>query len=172
MQEYNEIIERGRSDLNDCIIDFLRGRIQAPYLDVGCNTGFLLSELPGGVGVEKSYKLVEKAKDKGLVVFLDDFSDSDLCLKYGDFKTVVFSCVLQHIENWQSALNRGLSIATHEVVGVNPYPDRTVWGKVNGNKWTKSVIDPELLKRVYNAEIIDIEGTHYFFRILMSRHSQ
>jgi SAM-dependent methyltransferase len=151
---YNVKIERGHTPVNDKIIDFLKPRIHGSYIDIGCNTGWLLSEVSGGVGVEQSRELVEKATAKGLTVY--QASAENLPVFLEKFDTAILSCVLEQCEDWERVLGEAQNVA-HRVIGINPYPG-SPWGKVGG--WVKSVIPPEYFT---HTEPIDLD--RYYFEL-------
>lgn len=163
--QYDVIIEKGRSDLNDKIIAVLKENIpNSKYLDVGCNTGWLLSEVPNGFGIDNSTAVLKLAKRKGLNVMYGDISKR-LPFSDNSYPTVVLSCVLQQVDDPLEALWEAMRISSQRVIGVAPYPGKSEWGRINGNKWTKSVLWPEKLIEFFNATIIEIDPTHYFFEI-------
>jgi len=135
-KNYDVIIERGHSEINDRIIDFLKPKIQGRYLDVGCNTGWLLEEVPNGVGVEPSAPLVKRATNKGLNVI--EGSGEKLPFEEKEFDTVVLSCVLEQCEDWRKVLKECRRVGKR-VIGINPYPG-SPWGIKGG--WVKSIIQP------------------------------
>ena len=154
---YTTVIERGYTRANDLIIDFLLPRIHGYWLDIGCNTGWLLSEAPGGVGVDASVDLVQKARAKGL----DARHASAEALPFvdGEFEMAVLSCVLEQCPDWRAALREAERVAAR-VIGINPIPGASPWGHVRG--WVKSVIpEAEMESLGYWTERIDDQ--RYFF---------
>lgn len=153
-KDYDVVIERGRSEINDRIIDFLKPKIRGKYLDVGCNTGWLLEEVPGGVGVDASKQLVEMAVEKGLDVRYA-YAEN---LPFGNrsFDTVVLSCVLEQCDDWQDALEEAQRVGKR-VIGINPIPGSR-WGVEGG--WVKSVIPEDTFPY---TELVDDE--RYYFEI-------
>lgn len=154
MQDYNVVIERGHSPINDRIIDFLKTKITGRYIDIGANTGWLVSEVPGGVGLEPSHELVGMAVKLKRNVMLGNALD--IPFKSKSFDIAVLSCVLEQMENWEGALLEAKRVA-RKVIGVNPYPG-SPWGKIGG--WVKSVIPPEHFK--YTEKIDD---DRYYFEL-------
>jgi SAM-dependent methyltransferase len=165
--QYFVDIIRGHSDQNDYIIDFLKPRIVGDYLDIGCNSGWLLSEVPGGMGVDLSKTMVRKANDKGLKAFWMDAADLNFYAK--SFDTAILSCILEQCENWQDVLMEAMRVGKR-VIGTNPVPG-SKWGVIGG--CVKSVIAAEDITsfaRHNNSIRISIEPMlydRYFFRILM-----
>lgn len=148
-QTYNCVIERGHSEINDRIIDFLKTKIQGRYLDVGANTGWLLREVPGGIGIDNSPLMVEMSK--GSVVLGEA---ENIPFKDKEFDTVVLSCVLEQCDDWEKALKEAQRVG-NRVIGINPYPGSR-WGKIGG--WVKSIIDPGNFKTVEKFD----EERYYF----------
>lgn len=150
---YSTVIERGYTPVNDFIIDYLKPRIVAPYVDLGCNTGWLLCEVPGGVGVEASPDLAQRARDKGCEVYCGRVE----CTPFADggFQTAVLSCVLEQCDDWRSALTEARRIA-HRVIGINPIPGASPWGGRGG--WVRSVIaEPEMWALGFTTTRIDAQ---------------
>jgi ubiquinone/menaquinone biosynthesis C-methylase UbiE len=110
-------IRRGQSAMNDYIIDFLKTQISGEYLDIGCNSGWLLSELPGGMGVDIDRYLVKRAKAKGLKVV----TSTAECLPFSrdTFDISVLSMVLQNIINWEDALGEAIRVSK-KCIGIIP----------------------------------------------------
>ena len=153
---YNVVIEKGHSPINDAIIEFIAARIKGKYLDVGCNTGFLLESVPGGYGADASPIMVGIAVAKGLPVILADAEN--LPFKDKEFDTVILSCVLEQIEDWQQSFNEAKRVGKR-VIGINPYPGAT-WGKIWG--WVKSIIPPEEI----GGTIIPFDHERYYFEVV------
>lgn len=156
---YSTVIERGGNPVNDRIIDYLKPRIVAPYLDIGCNTGWLLSEVPGGTGIDASPIMVSAALDKGLNVRLG--AAESLQFNDGEFTTAVLSCVLEQCAAWRTALDEARRVAQC-VIGVNPLPGASPWGFVGG--WVKSVIS-EVEMRALGAKTERMDDQRYFFEV-------
>ena len=155
--DYNVLIERGRSPMNDAIIDFLKTKISGFTLDVGANTGWLISELDNAIGVDTSPIVVEEAKRLGRDVRL---IGGDLPFPDKTFDTVVISCVLEQCEDWKSVLKEALRVCKGKVIGINPIPG-SGWGKIVG--WVKSVIpESEMIEMGAIIEYPNIEGKYYF----------
>lgn len=159
---YRTVIERGRSPQIDAIHDFVRPRISGHWLDIGCNAGWMLSDVPMGVGVEPSLHLVEIARAKGLDVhhgWAEDLPFPDL-----SFDTAVMTSMLGNTEDWRKAFAEARRVSLR-VIGVAPYPG-TPWGIVGGkHKWVKSVIDPEELRKM-GATITDhVTPEDYYFEL-------
>ena len=159
--DYKYRIHRGHNYINDKIFDFIIEKVNEismnkpdfQYLDIGCNVGVILSELPGGTGVEYSKGLVEICKGKGLKVIYSDarklpFSDLE-------FDVAILSCVLEQIEDWENVLKEAKRVA-RVVIGINPIPGSD-WGKVGG--YVKSVIPIEKFNRTEKLEDI---GKYFF----------
>jgi len=158
---YDVVIEEGRSALNRQIHDFLVPRIEAPWLDVGCNTGWLLEDVEGGVGVDATLRMVELAQAKGL----DAQHGRAESLPFADntFKTVVLSCILEQCDDPSRALRQAMRVGG-TVIGVNPYPD-SPWGHDSQSPWVKNVFEPEEFARQWNATIKHFGDTHWYFEI-------
>lgn len=172
--EYDVIIEQDRSDLNNLIISTLTKYLKSPYtrkksyLDVGCNTGWLLSICPNGFGVDSSRGLVALARRKNLKCAYGDV-EKGLAIPDNSYDIVVLSCVLQHLDSPLTGILEAMRIAKHRVIGVAPWPGKTEWGRLGGNKWTKSVLWPDKMKEFFNSRIVDLDGTHYFFEFDVTR---
>ena len=153
-EPYSLSITRGYSPINDAIIDYLKPRITAPYLDVGCNSGWLLSEVEGGTGIDSSPNFGGHGK-----VFLGRAEE----LPFQDklFKTVVLSCVLEQCEDWRKALSEARRVG-EKVIGINPWPGSR-WGVVGG--WVKSVIDTEELWEM-GAVLEWLDDERYYFEVV------
>jgi len=133
------------------------------YVDIGCNGGFLLSEVKGGIGVEYTHWLVQKCLERGLQAIKWDAHD--LPFKDKAFNTSVLSTILHQLNNWEQALSEGIRVAK-TTIGIENYPGKSPWGVPNaGNEWVKSIVDPQYLGVKYGAEILDIDGIHYLFKI-------
>lgn len=173
MKEYDIVIEEGHNPINDRIFNFLLPRLVGNVLDVGCNTGYLISEYERinqssparslefrAVGIDSSPIMVKKAQEKGLKVILGDATN----LPFPDdaFDTVVLSCVLEQIEHWEAALEEALRVGKR-VIGVNPVPGQGQWGNKKG--WVKSLIDPVYLSMTYDMAIIYLDRDRYYFEI-------
>ena len=159
--EYNTKIERGYTKVNDYIIDYLKPKIKGRYLDVGCNTGFLLSEMKNGVGIDASRFCVMECIKKGLNAshaWSDDIPFSD-----NSFDTVVISCTLEQCDDWKKSLDECIRVSKDIVIGINPIPG-SPWGII-GKHRTKSVIDPNVLIEKYGATCINIDEHRYYFEI-------
>lgn len=159
--DYNVIIEQGRSKENDEIIEFLIPKCVGYTLDIGANAGYLISKLPNAVGVDNSPIVVDKAKELGRNVIL---VKDKLPFEDKSFDTVVLSCVLEQCEDWEKVLHEALRVCKGKVIGINPIPEKSVWGIVGGTIWVKSVIKPSYLEFNYNAEISypDLVGKYCF----------
>lgn len=160
--DYPNLISRGWSQVNDDLIAFIKPFIKPLYLDIGCNGGFLLSEVAGGIGVEKTGWLVDKCLEQKLTAIKWDAHD--LPFKDKVFRTSVLSTILHQSANWEKMLLEGIRVA-ETTIGIENYPGRSVWGTPDNNGWVKSIVDPEYLGVKYKAEILDIDGIHYFFKI-------
>lgn len=154
---YSTVIERGYTPVNDFIIDFIKPHVTAPYLDIGCNSGWLLSEVPGGIGVDLSPLMVEAARAKGLDVRLA--AAQALPFDDREFQTAVLSCVLEQTTRVIAAVKEAKRVA-RRVIGVNPIPGASPWGSVGG--WVKSVIPEETMHALgFRTERIDSQ--RYYF---------
>lgn len=155
---YSTVIERGTSPINDHIIGWLKLRIVAPWIDIGCNTGWLLSEVPGGVGVDASPVMVAAARAKGLDAHLA-YAES---LPFRcEFETAVLSCVLEQCSDPLAALAEARRVA-RRVIGVNPIPG-SPWG-VAGRGCVRSVIPPALIESM-GGTTEQMDKHRYFFEI-------
>lgn len=153
--EYNIQIERGHSEIADYCTDYIKKKITGEYLDIGCNTGLLLSEVPGGIGVEQSEQLYKKAIEKGLEVY--HASGDKLPFYAGSFDTVVINSVLEQCHDWKAVLKEAIRVTRHKVIGINPIPG-SQWGKVGG--WVKSVIEPTFI--LYDSDFEEYNGAVHF----------
>ena len=65
-------IRPGRSHINDGLMELLIPKVREwgreNYLDIGCNTGWLLESIPGGIGVDLCEFCVRACRDKNLPV--------------------------------------------------------------------------------------------------------
>jgi ubiquinone/menaquinone biosynthesis C-methylase UbiE len=164
---YDVDISEGHAIINDFFIDYLFEKIgDNDFLDVGCNSGYLLQKCGRGIGVDLSKDMVRRGIEKGLNISFGDARS----LNYGDnsFSIVVLSCVLEQIENYLDAISEALRVSKDKVIGITPLPQHSIWGKVGGTKWVKSVIDPFYLRDVFNASIYYISDSHYYFEIKKS----
>ena len=150
-KDYDCVIERGHNKINDKLIDFLKTKIRGKYLDVGANTGWLLREVPKGMGIDASPVMVEKSD--GLVKL--GYAES-LPFESKSFNMVVLSCVLEQCENPDKVLEEARRVG-RRVIGINPIPG-SPWGKIGG--WVKSIISPE--KFTYTEEI---DKDRYYFEL-------
>ncbi len=159
---YKTVIERGRSPQSDAMHDFLVPRISGHWLDVGCNAGWMLSDIPNGVGVEPSLSLVELARAKGLEVH--HAWAEELPFPSASFDLAVMSGVLQIVTNWRKAIAEAQRVAAR-TIGLNPYPG-TPWGVIGGkHPWVRSVIDPAELIRLGATIEHNAAKDIYFFEI-------
>jgi hypothetical protein len=132
---YRTVIERGNSPLADWCIDFLKPRITPPYLDIGCNCGWLLSEVDGGMGVDQSEPLILAARAKGLSVLLAPAHAIPLPTKY--FATCVLCNVLEQCYDPDAVFCEAVRLGSR-VIGLSPIPGGP-WG-VAGVGWVRSVL--------------------------------
>lgn len=159
---YKTVIERGRSPQIDAIHDFLIPRVSGHWLDIGCNAGWMLSDIPNGVGVEPSLFLVELARAKGLDVH--HAWAEELPFPSASFDTALMASVLEQAEDWRKALAEAQRVAMR-VIGIMPYPG-SAWGIIGGkHKRVRNVIAPDEL-RLMGARIEDyVTPTDYFFEL-------
>jgi len=156
------VIQRGRSPLTDAIHDFLLPRISGHWLDIGCNAGWMLSDIPNGVGVEPSLYLVELALAKGLDVH-HGWAE-ELPFPAASFDTALMASVLQNIENWREALSEARRVAKR-IIGVSAYPG-SPWGIVGGrHPWVRSVVYPLELTSMGATIEHNVTENDYFFAI-------
>jgi len=148
---YDCVIERNHNEINNKIIDFLKTKIYGKYLDVGANTGWLIREKEGGIGVDSSIEMVNKSN--GLIRLANA---NNLPFKDKEFDIVVMSCVLEQCDDWEIALKEAMRVGK-KVIGINPYPGST-WGKIGG--WVKSIIPTD--KFTY---IKRFDKDRYYFEI-------
>lgn len=155
---YEIPLERSSYPKRNPIVDFIERRITGKWLDIGCNTGVMLSEVPNGVGIDSSIQMVVLAKKKDLEVYHGNVYH----LPFSDkvFDTVVLSGVLFQCRDWKSALKEALRVGK-KVIGYNAYPGKSQWGVVGGsNGWTKSVIDPVIFP--YTEQL---DSLNYYWEI-------
>jgi SAM-dependent methyltransferase len=156
---YSIKIERGHSPINDGIISFLKERLENlkphRWLDVGCNTGWLIESLGYGDGVDASEQLVQVAISRGLSV-QHAWAES---LPFPDktFDVVVLSCILEQTEDWRKALAEAKRVG-RLVIGINPYPG-SPWGVIGG--YVKSVIPPSEMGGVTTP----LDRDRYYFEV-------
>lgn len=174
---YKTVIERGNHEVNDQKHAFMADRLTAMqpihWLDIGCNSGWLLEDVPGGDGVDASIEMVERARAKGLTVHHG--TAEQLPFESGSFDVAVLSSVLHLIPDWKAAIAEARRVASI-VVGVCEYPG-SPWGVIGGkHKSVKAVIDPlEFTTQGGNVERVN--DWSYFFEIEgapieKSEHSQ
>lgn len=134
---YATVIERGQSELSDWCHDFLaQQRIEAPWLDIGCNSGWLLSEVPGGMGCDTSDVMLELARQRGLAVERPEHF-RQFPARY--FHTAVLGSVLEQCSDPDAVLREAQRLAGR-VIGLSPIPGGP-WGTVGG--WVRSVLPCE-----------------------------
>ena len=136
-QPYSYVIDRHQHRMNDEIFDALKPKISGRWLDIGCNIGVLLEEVPNGVGVDASELMVAEAVRRGRDVRLADACHLPFADK--EFDTVVLSCVLEQIPDWRAALAEAKRVG-RRVIGINPIPGASQWGVIQGA--VKSIIPP------------------------------
>ena len=138
MQDNNYSVDiiRGYNPINDYVIDWIKPKIKGKYLDIGCNSGWLLTEVPDGSGIDASKKLIDLAKNKGCNAIWADAT----CLPFDNntFDTAVLSCILEQCFDWKRVLSEAIRCAK-VIIGTNPMPN-SKWGVIAGN--VKSVISP------------------------------
>lgn len=164
---YDIDITPNRSALNARIFEVLIPELKPPYLDIGCNSGYLLSKVPGGTGIDNSPILIEKALKSNLTAVQGDI-EKGLPFADNEFNQSVLSCVLEQTDNPLFVLEEAIRVSRYEVVGINPIPGKSQWGTLNADnksKWVKSIIPPQSIRRIWNGETAPINDTHYFFRI-------
>lgn len=166
MSEYTLEIERGHSKICDFCIDFIKPHIHGSFLDVGCNAGWLLSEMPDGVGLDASKHLVNRCHEKGLNA-IHGYA-YELPFNDNNFDTVVIINTLEQIMAWEVALLEAIRVAKERVIGINPMPGKSQWGYVGGH--VESVIPPSeielLVSSVHQVNIFELEHGKYYFEIL------
>ena len=161
---YSAVIERGRDERNDFKHAFMVARIRdlqpQHWLDIGCNTGWLLEDVPGGVGADASLAMVRKARAKGLDVH-HAWADN---LPFADqsFDLAVLASVLHLVRDWRQAITEARRVASM-VIGIAEYPG-TPWGTIGGRRHVRQVIDPsEFLQMGGTTERVSQDS--YFFII-------
>ena len=161
---YSCVIERGHARVNDIMIDFLKTKIVGKFLDIGANAGWLVSELPNGVGVDNSGIMLREAHSRGRPVI--GGRAEALPFKPNTFDMAVLSCVLEQCVDWRYVLNEALRVA-RVVIGFTPYPGESVWGYIGGLGVVKSVVAAGVLCKefVCRTERVDGVHTHYYFEI-------
>lgn len=165
MDEYTLEIERGYSVICDYCIDFIKPKIEPPYIDIGCNAGWLLSEVAGGHGVELSKPLAEIAAHKGLTIFNCDATF--IPVDDGKYRTVILISVLEQCYNWKDVLKEAIRVSNNKVIGINPIPDMSQWGRIGG--WVNSVIPPYYLIKSfeqYRVTVEKLDHAKYYFEII------
>ena len=157
---YRIRINRGRSALNDEIFDFLAPRITGPWLDIGTNVGVLLKEVPQGTGVDASDELVRHCQNQGLNVL--HASACKLPFESNRFETVVLSCVLEQVPEWETALQEAVRVCKSggKVIGFNPIPHASEWGRPG--RWVKSVITEDAMKAHHAKIDYPLQGKYFF----------
>lgn len=158
---YGIIIEKDHCELSDIIHACMVSRVTAPYLDVGCNTGWLLKDVAGGVGLDATWALAQRAKSKELNVVWGwgehlPFADKS-------FACVVLSGVLEQCVEPVLVLREALRVG-RRVIGINPCPD-SPWGKASQSPWVKSVLESESFAKEWNARVGRCAETHWWFEI-------
>jgi len=159
---YDVIIEKGHAAENQRIHDFLMPRIEPPWLDVGCNTGWLLEDVAGGMGIDATREMVVLACLKGLLV--QHGRAERLPFDDDAFATVVLSSVLEQCDDPDTALQEALRVSRGKVIGVNPYPD-SPWGHGTASRWVQNVFEPEEFATRWEATIERVSKTTWYFEM-------
>lgn len=157
--DYVTVIERGHTTLNDQIHDFIKKKIVGHYLDIGCNTGWMLEEVPNGIGIDASPVLIAKAREKVLNARMGRAE----CLQFDEkeFQTVLLVSVLEQVVNPGLCLEQAQRVG-QRVIGINPVPGASEWGKVGG--WVRSLIPEEwMFRRGYVTERLPFAPAFYYF---------
>jgi ubiquinone/menaquinone biosynthesis C-methylase UbiE len=162
MRDYDVFITRGHSPTNDAVFDWMKPRIQGRYIDVGCNVGVLLEEVPNGVGIDRSPLVLEQARKKGLDVHLA--SAEELPFDDGEFDTAVLSGVLNQCDNPETAITEALRVA-RRIIGYNPLPGGR-WGVIRD--WTRSIVPADTMIR-YGCVCSPFDENHYWFETAEER---
>ncbi len=128
-----------------------------PYLDIGCNAGWLLSEVPNGIGIDASEPLIRQAQARGVQAIVGQAE----ALPFRDraFDCGVLSCVLEQCPDWRAAFLEAARVA-RRIIGINPLPGRSPWGSVQG--WVRSVIEPEDMERM-GCCVVPMDEARYYF---------
>lgn len=179
---YTTVIGPGHSPTNDMLMSelarglrWVRDRaVREPevlaatpfYLDVGCNGGWLLSSVPGGIGLDASPAMVAHARAAGHRVVLGQAEQ----LPFPDrtFLAVTFGCVLEQIEAVAEALAEAKRVAL-SIYGITPTPGKSPWGVIGGSGGlVKSVIKPRwFVERGYT--IFPLPDERYYMFAWVSR---
>jgi len=159
---YDIIIEKGYSSLSQKIHDLLIPHIKAPWLDVGCNTGWLLESVPGGVGIDASVKMVNLAREKGLTV-QHGWAES-LPFNNNSFQTVVVSRVLEQCDDPFLAMQEAMRVG-EKVIGINPYPAGS-WGFISDDDWARNVLVPDLFEWRWSTTVERVNEDFWFFETI------
>jgi SAM-dependent methyltransferase len=159
---YDVIIEKGHTPINDLFIRHLAEKVRGTrYLDIGCNTGYLLQEAPGGIGVDASKRLVGLAQTKGLDVYHCWAEKIPFADKW--FDIAVLSCILIQCENPEVVIREALRVAD-KVIGFTEKPGLSKWGVIGGTPWVKS-LTPQSLFEKFNATLEDFDEIRWYFEI-------
>ena len=166
MEEYRLEIKRGHTDICDYCMDIIKPHIEPPYLDIGCNSGWLLSEIQGGYGIDQSNYLIDIAKSKGYNVAC--CSAESIPAADGIFTTSVLINILEQCQDWRQVLKEAIRMSNKIIIGINPIPDKSPWGREGG--WVRSIISTDDMVKFCEevgvmAEIQEIEHDKYFFKL-------
>ncbi len=136
--------------------NFIKPRIRGRWLDVGCNVGRLLREVPNGVGVDTSHTALgegPKVTAQANAISLPFANDT--------FDTVVMCGVIEQIADWRPTLNEALRVTKSDgmVIGTAPWPG-TSYGRIAGNRWSETVINPGEFQCIEH-----INSEHYYWEV-------
>lgn len=153
-------MERGRP-WHDALHEFLMERIQGRWLDVGCNTGWLLQDVANGVGIEPTWLLVRRAREKGLNVVYGwgeylPFAD-------GVFDTVVLASVLEQCLEPYRVVREAIRVGG-KVIGCNSTPEGP-WGLNSSSPWVKAVLYPAEFAETWGARVEPYDDIAYYFEV-------
>lgn len=153
---YDCVIEAGQSEINDRCHAFLKTKLFGRWLDVGCNTGWLLSEAPNGTGIDACKEMVEKAQAKGLNAF--HCWAENLPFEDQFFDLAVISNTLEHTKDSEVVLREVMRVS-NQVIGICAKPGSR-WGKIWG--WVQSITPEEKMHALgFKTESFDDE--RYYF---------
>lgn len=134
-------------------VDFIISHASGLILDIGCDSGYILSVCDGGIGVDISRERLKAAKHWNPELPLFQALGEYLPFKNSLFDTVIAAEILEHVLNLDMFLQEVLRVLKH-------VPGKfivTVPDEING----KSHKNPEHLRR-FSEEELKVTLNKYF----------